>query len=129
MKGEGFKPFRLYPLFLVLFMFLFSISTVNAESNVDLSVIPQNLANQLGIPLLAGQLICVTILLCITLFPSLILTRNRRSQEYVVVFMGFIVCGASLALGWLPLWFLVIICLIVASLWASKITGWVGGRQ
>jgi len=115
---------KLILLSCIAFSILFCISSVSAESDIDISAIPQSLADKMGIPLLASQLLCVAIIFCITLLPSLILTRNKKSQEYVVLFMGLIACGITMALGWLPLWFLVIICLVVASLWASHITDW-----
>lgn len=108
------RLFLLAPLFLV-----FSIPSVYAE-DVDLSQIPNNLAEKTGIPLFAGQLLCSAIILFMFLLPLTILTRKRGSSWLAELIVGFIILGVCIALGWLPYWIMLVICLIVAGMYASK---------
>jgi len=102
---------------------LFFIPIVHADGEVDLTQLPQALADALTIPLFAGQILTSAIFLALFLFPTLMLTRNMIAP----LLMGMIVLGFCTAMTWLPFWFLLIICLLVALLFGGKVRVWITG--
>lgn len=91
-------------------------------TGVDLSTFPQELATFLNIPVFASQLLTSTIILCFTLFPTLMLTR-ARNQTISVLLVGLTTMGFLIAVGWLPVWIFAIVCLFAGLLYAGKIKG------
>jgi len=115
------------PFFVLsLFLFLFSTSIVYAQ-DIDLTEIPQNLADATGIPLFAGKLLCSAILLFMFILPLVVLTRRKGTGYIAELFVGFMVMGVCVALQWLPYWIIIVLLLIVAGTYASKIKGVFGG--
>jgi len=122
LKRLGF----LYPLFLFLLIFLFSTSIVYAQ-DIDLTEIPQNLADKMGIPLFAGELLCSAILLFMFILPLTLISRRKGTGHVAELFVGFMVMGVCVALEWLPAWIIVVLLLIVAGMYAGKVKGLFGG--
>jgi len=108
-------------------MFLFSISPAHAE-DIDFSVIPQNLADKMGIPLFAGQLLCSTIILLIFVLPTALIARKKNASPIAELMLGLCIMGFCLALGWLPYWILLILVMLVAFMYADKIAGKISNR-
>lgn len=95
---------------------------------IDISQVPQRIADMLGLPLLAGQMLISIIFMCLIMFPALLLTNKWSSQSLAALITGIGAMGFLIAAGWLPYWFLLIICLIVALMYASKMRDFLGGK-
>jgi len=119
---------KLIFLLSLVFLLSFLISIAHAETDVDISSIPEHLAEKMGIPLFAGQLLCSGILLSIFVLPTAILTRKRGTSPIAELLVGFVILGVCLALGWLPVWILFMLGLLVAFMYADKIAGKLGHR-
>jgi len=93
------------------------------DEAVDLMQFPQKLADQLMMPLFAGQILAtsiVTALFC--MIP--IFARNPMGT----VIMGILAFSLCLALGWLPTFLMVLLVLMVVILLGAKMRDWVGGK-
>jgi len=110
-------------------MFLFSISPAHAEADIDFSAIPQNLADKMGIPLFAGQLLCSTIILLIFILPTALIARKKNASPIAELVLGLCAMSVCLALGWLPYWLLLILSFLIALMYADKITGKFSGGK
>jgi len=110
-------------------MFLSSMSTVKAEADIDFSAIPQNLADKMGIPLFAGELLCSTILLLIFVLPTALIARKKNASPIAELCLGLCSMGVCLALGWLPYWILLILAFLISLMYADKITGKFSGGK
>lgn len=116
------------PLSFVLFLCLISsIPSVYAAEgdNVNIMEFPQQLAEAIGIPVFASQLLICTILLFACLLPCAIWAKS----SLVAIIVGFSIMGILVALQWLPYWFLLLIALIVALIYAKELKGSVGGES
>lgn len=94
---------------------------------IDVSQVPQRIADMLGLPLLAGQMLISIIFMCLLMFPAMLLTNKWASQSLAVLVVGIGSMGFLIAAGWLPYWFMLIIALIVALMYAGKMRDFVGG--
>lgn len=122
------KPLKAsVPLFLV-FIVLSLIGPVYAPDVVDISEFPQRLADAMGLQLIAGQLLASALVLCLFLLPTMLLTNKYRSQSIAVLIVGISVMGFLVATTWLPYWFLLVIVLIVALMYAGASRDFLGGR-
>jgi hypothetical protein len=45
------------------------------------------------------------------------------------IFVGILVMGLCVALNWLPVWFLVVLAMLVALMFAGKMRDWVSGTS
>lgn len=104
---------------LILMGSLFFIPYVNADT-VDISEVPQRIASALGLELLAGRMLASSIFVCLTIFPTLLLTNKYKNQGEAAIVVGLLSLGFLVAAGWLSVWFLIIISLITAYLFSSK---------
>jgi len=50
---------------------------------------------------------------------------GKGNSLILCLIVDFTLMGFFVAIGWLPFWFMLIICLIVAALWSNKIKEWV----
>jgi len=100
-------------------MFSFSISVYALEDDdvVDISKLPNKLAEALNAPLFAGQILASAIPFCLICFPTFLLTDNDIAHISAIV----LCLGLDVALGWLPYWLLLLLALIIAFLYADKI--------
>jgi len=111
-------------LFAVLLLVsLILVPNVYATDDVDLDEFDDYLAEKLNIALFPAQLLASAIILAVCLFPTLLLTRNILAH----LMMGLIAMGICIALGFLPYWLLLIICMITALMFSGKIRDWVSG--
>ena len=126
------------PLFLaftIIFMLPFFISPVLADevnyTEINLTDIPYRVADSLNIDVFAGQLICSCIFMMILLLPITIIARSKHASWIPEVAMALIAMGICIGIGWLPVWFLLILSLLIALMFAGKmrdvITG-AGGK-
>ncbi len=114
--------------FLILFFILIPVVKA-AEEDVDIGTFDDALADRLGIPLFAAQLLTSSMFLGWFMFPAILMAKDHVSQSLVVTFMGLPIMGFCIAMGWLPTWILLMACLIVALMFAGKARGLIGGGQ
>jgi len=95
----------------------------NDDEGFDLALVPNMLADYLHIDLFASHTLIAVIALCMTMFPTLVLTRNPIAHAI----MGIATLSCLLALGWVPPFVLVIVVLMVVVLLGGKMRDWVGG--
>jgi len=110
------------PFFLVLTLFL--VNCAYAQDEIDLSTFPQGLADALNISLFAGQLLGSVILMLMFMLPVVVYTKTLLPP----LFVGLLTLGFCIALGYLPTWFLLIISMLIAVLWGSKLREWILGK-
>jgi len=55
------------------------------------------------------------------------MSRRKGTGHVAELFVGFMVMGVCVALQWLPAWIIIVLLLIVAGSYASKISGVFGG--
>ena len=124
-------------IFLCLFALLFflgltSVVYANDEDVVNLPDFPQKLADALGMPdnLFAGELLACSIVLALFLLPT-VFACSKFEKDVMIpsVFMGIMSLSFCVAMGWLPVWLFVLICLVVALVFQDKITGALGGSK
>jgi len=116
---------RLTWILLVLVCLLLFVSPAFATSGetVNLQNFPQQLATALGVSLFVGQILASTILLCLILFPSIMLAGyfgGSGSVMYALLIVGLPISGVCVALGWLPVWLFLVTCLLIALMFAGK---------
>jgi len=112
----------------VFFSLLKLITPVHAEADINLQEIPTQLAEALGIPTFAGQMIMSSIVMLTGLLPIAILTRKGRGSWIPEVAVTFVIMGSCIAIGWLPYWFLLIICLFVALMFSGTMRDLITGK-
>ena len=115
----GLIPF----LVLVLIGLMINIVYAQDEEELNLLDLPKNLANALGIPEYPAKLLASACVMLLFMVPVLMLTNNL----YAILMMGLITMGVLIGIGWLDFWFILVIVLIVACLWGSKMAK-IGGR-
>lgn len=117
----------------LLFLFLSSLKLVYAadDATIDLASFDDMLAEKLGIDLFAARTLASTILLCLFLFPTMMICGyfgGFAAVAYSSIVVGVPVLGICIALGWLPVWVLVVIVIMIALLIGSKIVKGVAGE-
>jgi len=107
----------------LLLLFLVNILEVFAQDNenVNLLQLPEQLAKRLGIGLPAAKLLCCIIFTLMFFLPIAIFSRRN---VILCLFSGIILLGFFIALGWLDVWFMLILSLIVAIMFSGKIKEW-----
>ena len=134
---KSFKIPHIPPLFLallIIFMFPFLISPVQGADNytgLNLTDIPYRVAESLNIDIFAGQLLCSIILMMCCLLPITIIARSKHASFIPEVAVTLVIMGFCVGIEWLPVWFFLVLSLLVALMFAGKmrdvITG-AGGR-
>jgi len=76
------------------------------------------LSEQLGIALFPAQLLASALLISLVVFPLSLLTKGKHM--YVLLSMVFLMMGISIALTWLPFWFLIILVFGVAGTFSVR---------
>lgn len=114
-----------YTSIIILFILVlgFVPSVYAQDEDIDVSALPQELSERLNIPLFAAELLMSGIFLALFLFPTLLLTRNYMAH----LVMGLTTMGFCIAMGWLPIWILLVIVIMIAMLFSGKIREWITG--
>lgn len=91
-------------------------------SDVSITDVPQKMGEALGIPepntALVGGVVMSTIFFMAVVMPTLFI-RNKA----VAFILAFLALGIDVAFSWLPPWLMLMICLMVAGLFAKQIKG------
>lgn len=106
-------------LMLIIFVFL-PVPLVNAQDEINISNVPQALADALGFDLFVGQILASSLLLSFFLFPVMLLTNKRTDQYVAVLIVGIVSLSLCVAMGWLPLLVLLLILLITSGIVGVK---------
>jgi len=88
--------------------------------------IPELFGDFLSISTEAAQLILSIVVLLAVVIPIMIVSRGAKSNAIEAV-MGFVTACALVAIGWLPVWVLIVITMIVALLWSRTLSDTVTG--
>ena len=121
-----FKIPPIPPLFLallIIFMFPFFISPVQGADNytgLNLTDIPYRVAESLNIDVFAGQIFCSLILLMICVLPITIIARSKHASFVPELAITFVTMGFCIAIEWLPVWFFLVLSVLVALMFAGK---------
>lgn len=101
---------------LILFFFLVLTSYLIgvAHAQFDLMEIPTYIDNQLGVGEFIGGLLASMFVLCITLFPIIIMTRGRSTMYGLYVLVGLVVLAPLVGMGWFPIWIYIIIVIALS---------------
>jgi len=104
------------PLF---FLALTLIIPVYADDEPDINLVnlPEQLGDAWGISSFAAGLFMSTVLLFAFLLPLVV----WRKTGLITLIVGFSIMGFCIAIGWLPYWIMLLISLLIASMYASKI--------
>jgi len=95
----------------------------SGPASIDISNLPHLLALAFGMPDVVGQLILGIVLLLAVLLPIAVATRgNADTNVYLIV--GIPIMVTLVALGWFPVWVLLVVVLVVSALWSGKIREW-----
>lgn len=113
---------------LFFFLFLNLVNPVHAENDVDFMNIPQQLADHLNIPLFGGQILASGIMLMIFLLPITIIARGKKAGFIPELGTTLVIYGFCTAIGWLPYWFLLILCMLIALMFAGTMRDLITGR-
>jgi len=112
---------KLYVVLTVLFVLLAFVLPVYAsdDDEVNMMDLPKFLSEKLGLPTggdyFAGKILAGIIVLMMFLLPSLVISR----RPYAQIFAGLTGLAFTVALGWIPVWIFVIICLILGLMYAQ----------
>lgn len=112
---------------LVLALMLIQVVYAQTEQNqnqINILDIPKRLSEAFGISEYAGKLLASACFTFIFMLPIMIWARNI----YVMLIVGLICMGFCVAIGWLDVWFILIVCLLIAGLWSGKMRGWLTGN-
>jgi hypothetical protein len=97
------------------------VYAVSENDQVNLLDLPKKLADALGIPQYAGQLLACTFILFMVLLPIAIFSKGNM---LLMLMVGIVCLGFFVAIGWLEFWYILMIVLVVAGLWSAKVRGW-----
>jgi len=124
-------PTPLLFLFTLAFLFSISISPVLAETDYsiyDLNALPTQVAAHLMINVFTAGLICSAVLFIICLLPMTIVTRSKRSSWIPELCLSLILLGFCVAMTWLPIFFIIAPCIIIALMFSGKMRDLITGK-
>lgn len=115
---------------LLFFIFISLVPTVYAEEvEVNLSNVPQQLSQKLGIPLFASQLLCSGMVVFLPILTIAILARGRYRHSWIAeLFVGFMFMAFAIALQWCPYWLLIILAMLISLMFARQMRELITGR-
>ena len=111
--------FLFLALFLSLIFFISSVYAIEDDDVVDISKLPNKLAEALNMPLFAGQVLASAIPFGLLCFPTFLLTKNSIAHISAII----LCLSLTVAFGWLPYWILLLLALIIAFMYANQIKG------
>lgn len=112
---------------LFIFGLLHVLPLVHADasnSDVNLLDLPTKLANALGIPQFAGQILVCAIFMLMFMLPVAIYSKTLLPP----LFVGILVLAFLIAVGWLDFWFLLVICLFISLMFAGAMRDFITGK-
>lgn len=110
---------KLFILGLLFFSFLYVACPVYAQDDPDLDLLdlPSALADQLGITVFSAGLILTALLL----FPFNLCLLLWSKGGTITIIINFVFLGFFTSIGWIPNWTVILVALIIAGLYATKL--------
>lgn len=111
-------------------LFLALIPLGYCETEVNLLDLPGQVATYFGIDEFSAKLLVSFFFL---LWPTVVVgflygrARNAGSMLYPIIIVDFVAMGFLVALGWMPYWIFLIVCLLIALLLAMQLRGLITG--
>jgi hypothetical protein len=93
-----------------------------SEGKFDFSGIPEQLAIKLNVPLFASQVLCSAIIIFIPLLLVSMLGGKSKHGWIAELFIGIMFSCFCIAIGWLPVYILILTVLIVAIAFSDKLS-------
>lgn len=95
---------------------------------VDIGNLPIVIGDMLGISELAGGIFACLVLFLVTIIPVLLVMKDSPKAFPVLITVdGLLITGFGVAIGWLGIWFLLLMFLGLAVVLAFVATDKVGG--
>ena len=110
--------------FFILFSLCISVYAIEDDDVVDISKLPNKLAEALNAPLFAGQILASAIPFCLICFPTFLLTKNTMAHVSAII----LCLSFTIAIGWLPVWIFLILCLILGLMFAGQMRDFITGK-
>lgn len=113
----------------LVFSIVLSVPTVYAEESYDLTELPMRVGEYFGISIFAaGLIVSALFILFPTMITGLVMKRSANTAIlYAILVVDFVTMGFLVALAWLPYWIFLILCLIIALLFAGQIRDMITG--
>jgi len=117
-------------IFISLFFFLaltipISFCYEDEGKDLNLTSFPKFLADSLSISEFAGGMVASMILTLAFVLPTALYSKTLLPP----MFIGMLSLGACVAFGWLDYWFLLVIAMLIALMFGSKMSSIItGGR-
>lgn len=123
------KKFSFLLLFSTLtFALIRTAYCVDEDQTWNLMDLDDQVASALGVSTFISGLIISTILNFMFLLPLAYLCSGKNKNPVLpCLIIGLPLDGTCVALGWLPVWIMLIICMLVALMFASSMRGWILG--
>ena len=107
-------------LFIVSFLSFIPVG----YANLDVSAIPETLAENLNISMFQAQLLTSCVFLMLFLFPTLLVTRNILAH----IIVGMSVLGFCTVMEWFPVWIFLVVCVLIGLMFSSRAKDWITGK-
>ena len=78
------------------------------------------LADKTGLPVLACGLIVSSVLIFVPALVLGMLAGKAKNTWIAELFICFFISGACIVIGWIPVWFLIILTLVLSFAFAEK---------
>ena len=119
------NTFLLSLTFLSLILFISSVYAIEDDDVVDISKLPNKLAEALNAPLFAGQILASTIVFSLVCFPVFLITKEEKAHISAIL----LTLAFTIAIGWFPIWLFLILCMLIALMFAGGMRRLItGGR-
>lgn len=121
------RSLTLTPLFFLLTLYI--ISPAQGANEIDFNSFPTQIADKLSISLFPAQILLSGVIMLMFLLPIALITRKRNTQGAIPeVAMTLVIMGFCIALGWLPFWFLLVLSMLIALMFSTRVRDAITGR-
>jgi hypothetical protein len=114
-------------LLLAAFLFISCVPLVCA-GDVDLLDLPANVAAYFGIDTFSAGILVSGVIMIFGVIIVGFTVRKSQAATYAILATTFVLMGFTVALGWLPVWTMVIVVLVIALMYAKELPGIFGGK-
>lgn len=128
------SPLRSYaPPFFLLVLLSLLVLPVFAEPSPDnalnITDLAENMSNALGYDDngFTGGLVLTVIVICLLVFPIVMIGRRRNWGFYPELAMVFVGLCVGVGFEWVSYWLLLMVALLVALMFSGKVRDWASG--
>lgn len=111
--------------FLAFFIIVCMVGNVRAASTFDVMQVPTYVDDQLGCGVFIAGLLVSLVVLSLIMIPTMYLTKGKAYSLYIIFSM--VILAPLTALGWFSVWVYILILLLLALGFGSKIADFLGG--